>query len=86
METIKGALITGSFMATEGIGNSKSQQPLRSDEIAELAAAIQAYSDEHKDQGYTVGQMVYSVFNQFIIIPKYKYTHKDNVESNQSFK
>jgi hypothetical protein len=82
METIKGALITGSFMATEGIGNPRSQQPLKSDEVAELAAAIEEYTKG--DSEYTVGQMVYSVFNQFIIIPKHKYITKNNVESNQS--
>ena len=82
MEAIQGSLITGSFMATEGIGNPRSQQPLRSDEIAELAAAIEAHTKENNE--YTVAQMIYSVFTQFILIPKHKYTAKNSAESEQS--
>ena len=79
MEAIQGSIITGSFMATEGIGNPRSQMPLRSDEVAELATAIEAYTKE--DNEYTVAQMIYSVFTQFIIIPKHKYTVKNSAES-----
>jgi len=46
------------------------QQPLRKDELAELCGAIEGHLKENPE--LTIGEFVFSVFSQFIIVPRYQ--------------
>jgi hypothetical protein len=48
---------------------STHQQPLREDELIELISAIDGFMKEQPDAN--LAQLIYNIFNQFIIIPKH---------------